>query len=732
MKKTFLVWGLVLALMFGVGFGFPAEKAFAEASAQEPSDSFTADGSVIFEKDGVTVTTAGLDTDPTDGDDQPIVWIKVENTGDQDAFLGVSGGSVNDFMMDILLVDFHGDTSGAAEVDYTTSITVPAKSSGTYALSYYKANAPGTNILTLGKLELCFTLAKDEFSWPDFSSDPVTIVTGKEPEDVDIASLGTAVIDDDRLLFVVGAQDYDSWFGPLVYVYAENRTGNTLGISADSAEADGHACDYMYYYDLIAPGKRSANVIAFEGEVKDLKGFEKLVLSLSLTEGKTAEDLSAQKSEALEPVSVQFPPQVWGEYENGGLNLEIQPKYNELVTVETPADDAKGILFTVSETASMEAGQHDGAGWLFSIGKISEERLHEMLCSDMSGAIVFAADDSGSYYVYYHPTDVRFERATVEQMKADSAQWTMLCEWADSVPDRFTEQNGLEYAAFGNSEIDMAVARAAYQADTKATLSTTEFGPVPVAGVDGVPYAEFVMSGWFCYAEDGAEAPDGEYVVLNFPDEEVRVDFFFAPGAWARVVSGDRETLYQAAWYDEELSYAEAMQQWYYKAAEKAGLVHREEQTPVSEAGADPAQEDAGQLSPETLRDQVLLPALSYHPGTAGSSLAAANASAAILDFAAKNNLRLSGTEDANRNMTDAVALLSEEERTNLSETMPGIIALIDETLETWPENSGLYDDAGSSDLIKAALQHPDAAKDWEVVKAALLAAGIPAEIPAA
>ena len=76
MKKTFLVWGLVLALMFGVGFGFPAEKAFAEASAQEPSDSFTADGSVIFEKDGVTVTTAGLDTDPTDGDDQPIVWIK--------------------------------------------------------------------------------------------------------------------------------------------------------------------------------------------------------------------------------------------------------------------------------------------------------------------------------------------------------------------------------------------------------------------------------------------------------------------------------------------------------------------------------------------------------------------------------------------------------------------------------------------------------------------------------
>ena len=51
-----------------------------------------------------------------------------------------------------------------------------------------------------------------------------------------------------------------------------------------------------------------------------------------------------------------YPPQIWGEYENGGLSMAIQPKYNDLITVETPANDTNGILCSVSETASREAG----------------------------------------------------------------------------------------------------------------------------------------------------------------------------------------------------------------------------------------------------------------------------------------------------------------------------------------------------------------------------------------
>lgn len=136
----------------------------------------------------------------------------------------------------------------------------------------------------------------------------------------------------------------------------------------------------------------------------------------------------------------------------------------------------------------------------------------------------------------------------------------------------------------------------------------------------------------------------------------------------------------------------------------------------------------AGMLTPELVRDLVLRPALSYHPGTAGSSLAAANASVAILDFAVNNDLRLVGQDYVNQVVADALALLTEEERGWLAESMPGIIALIDETLEIYPENSGLYDDAGCSDLIKTAVDRPYTSENWSALKTALFSAGIPAE----
>ncbi len=553
-----------VTLFFFLSFG--GQQALAD------SGPFSPDGSVIFEKDGVRVTTAGLDIDPTTEDTSPIIWVDIENTGSRDAFLGVANGSVNGFMSDVVLIDFYLEDGKYTGGDYTFGLTLPADGSGRYALGYYPNSAPGAACDTLSEMEFCFTLAEDEYSWPDYSSEPVVIETGETAAPVDIASLGTVVLDDEKLMLVIGEQDYDDFLGPLVYVYAENRTENFLGLTADCASADGVDCDYILYGDRVAPGKRSAGFMGFEFGTRALKGFENLTLTFSLREAATMDELDAQQeSVTLDPVSVQYPPQIWGEYENGGLRLEVQPKYNSLITVETPADDAYGILMEVFETASLEAGDFAGAGWLFSVGKVSAEEFHKMLCHDMSGVNVFAKGEDGSYYMYYHPTDVRYVRATTEEMYQDQNQWSMLCAWASSVLNSLAEKNGLEPVSCGNTEVDMFVSRAAWSDEDGITLSTTEFGPVAISGTDGTPFAEFILQGGFFETDEGA-APDGEYVVLNFPEEDVRLDFFFAPDSYVRLVSGDRSTLYQAMLYDENVSCAEAMQGWYYAAAELAGI----------------------------------------------------------------------------------------------------------------------------------------------------------------
>ncbi|MBQ3879478.1 MAG: hypothetical protein II727_04180 [Oscillospiraceae bacterium] len=549
----------------------PETEPAEEEPEEEKETVFSAEGSVLFEKDGVKVTSVGLDDDPTDEAYTPIIWVDIENASDQDVTIGVDNGSVNGVMAQMLLVNFYEEDGEYYGASYDFSQTVEAGNTGRYALGYYMNAAPGIKMDTLEEMELSFTLAEDESTWPDYVSEPVRIVIDGSFEAVDIASLGQVVIDNEQLRVVVGEQDYEDWFGPIIYIYAENKTDRHVGLTVESAEADAAESDYVYYASAIAPGKISADQVAFEGDIRELRGFENLTLNMKYSEADTKDDLDMYSGTMLDPVYVQYPPQVWGEYENGGLSMEITPKYNNLVTVETPENDENGILFTVSETASLEAGGYEGAGWLFSIGTMDEEKLHETLCRDMSGMGVFASDADGRYYIFYTPTDVRMERASSEEMQAGFEQWSMLCSWAENMVDSFRELNALEYEVFGNSEINMYFARAAYQDGVKAEIDNEEFGTLDAMSVDAKPYAEFVVNGLF-YPVEEDEDPDGECYVVYFPDDDVRFEFFNTEDGYVRMVSGDFETLFQAAWYEDGLSYAGAMKGWYYAAAEKAGM----------------------------------------------------------------------------------------------------------------------------------------------------------------
>ena len=258
-------------------------------------------------------------------------------------------------------------------------------------------------------------------------------------------------------------------------------------------------------------------------------------------------------------------------YENDGLKLLIPLEYDELLLTETLQDNEDGVLFAVSEKASVEAAgsAEAGAGWLFSIGRISEDQLHEMLCYDMSGAEVLARDDEGRYLMYYHPTDVRFFRESNEAMAADQELWTVLNEWAWTVRDTFlTENSELTSVTRGNTMLDMYLARAAYLEDVNYTVSTTEYGPKEGNGVYAAPYAEQLMSGnGVSYEEaDISETPDGEYVVLSFPEDDVRFDFFLQEGKenYVRQVwSGDNQMLYKASFADGTSKASAVMQAWY-------------------------------------------------------------------------------------------------------------------------------------------------------------------------
>ena len=259
-------------------------------------------------------------------------------------------------------------------------------------------------------------------------------------------------------------------------------------------------------------------------------------------------------------------------FTNDGMKLSVPEEYADKLLVQTPENDERGALFSVSEIESIEAAKGagytwEGAGWLFSISRVSEERMKELRCSEMSGNIIFAKDPNGSYYIFNHPTDVRLVREDYSDPEA-LKEWGKLNEWGHSVRETFIAENeGLTAETYGNTELDIAFARMMFMDDTNYTVTTLEYGEQKPNGIKAADYIEPLSHDVVFIPERDAEAPDGEYVVLNFPDIDLRFDFFLMDGKenYIRQVwfNGEHELMYRAEFKDETIKAAEIMKDFY-------------------------------------------------------------------------------------------------------------------------------------------------------------------------
>lgn len=206
-----------------------------------------------------------------------------------------------------------------------------------------------------------------------------------------------------------------------------------------------------------------------------------------------------------------------------GFTLSIPNEYVDLLVVDTTVTGERdGTFFSVREKASVEAAkalwpddETVGGGFLFGIGRVDEAVFHDMMIWGMTGADVFARDEEGNYYIYYHPTDVQLVR--VEYTEADWEQWTDLCEWAADVDVTFLfENHSLRPYSRTYSSVDCFLHFVTYgEGSIQLTKKRGDVVYTPDLS-DSMPYLEQLLDDVLFHPVQGGDFDlTGDYITLD-------------------------------------------------------------------------------------------------------------------------------------------------------------------------------------------------------------------------
>ena len=93
---------------------------------------------------------------------------------------------------------------------------------------------------------------------------------------------------------------------------------------------------------------------------------------------------------------------------------------------------------------------------------------------------------------------------------------------------QFIRDNGLEAWYYRGSSTEMMLSRIAYRTDTYFELKSLDYGELyPDTPESSAAFAkQLVENVNFKYCSDDVEAPDGEYYVIDFPNDMMSIDVF--------------------------------------------------------------------------------------------------------------------------------------------------------------------------------------------------------------
>ena len=116
-------------------------------------------------------------------------------------------------------------------------------------------------------------------------------------------------------------------------------------------------------------------------------------------------------------------------------------------------------------------------------------------------------------------------------------------------------------------------------------------------------------------------------------------------------------------------------------------------------------------ISPDLIRENIIEEAVSFHPGTAGSSLRQAVAAADLLQFVTEQKLRNTDCKAAFEAAWDST---DQETQEYFRENFEGLAWLITSAFDDYDSVKDLFEDAGAAERMEKSMAKENGVKDWQ------------------
>ena len=116
-------------------------------------------------------------------------------------------------------------------------------------------------------------------------------------------------------------------------------------------------------------------------------------------------------------------------------------------------------------------------------------------------------------------------------------------------------------------------------------------------------------------------------------------------------------------------------------------------------------------ISLDLIRDNIIEEAVSFHPGTAGSSLRQAAAAADLLQFVTEQKLRNTDCKAAFEAAWDST---DQETQEYFRENFEGLSWLITSAFDDYDSVKDMFEDAGAAEKMEKSMAKKNGVKDWQ------------------